>query len=40
MERYNSSPERNYQPRLVYSAKLYFLIEGEIKTFHKKEKLK
>jgi hypothetical protein len=26
--------------RLVYPAKLSFLIEGEIKTFHNKEKLK
>jgi hypothetical protein len=32
--------ENNCQPRLVYAAKLSFLIEGEIKTFHNKEKLK
>jgi hypothetical protein len=30
----------NCQPRLVYPAKLSFLIEEEIKTFHNKEKLK
>jgi hypothetical protein len=40
MERHNSGPERNCQLRLVYPAKLSFLIEGEIKTFHNKEKLK
>jgi hypothetical protein len=28
------------QPRLVYPAKLSFLIEGENKTFHNKEKLR
>jgi hypothetical protein len=32
--------ESNCQPRLVYPAKLFFLIEGEIKTLHNKEKLK
>jgi hypothetical protein len=32
--------ESNCQPRLVYLAKESFLIEGEIKTFHNKEKLK
>jgi hypothetical protein len=32
--------ESNCQPRLVYPAKLSFLIEGEIKTFYNKEKLK
>jgi hypothetical protein len=32
--------ESNCQPRLVYPAKLTFLIEGKIKTFHNKEKLK
>jgi hypothetical protein len=32
--------ETNCQPRLVYPAKLSFLIEGEIKIFHNKEKLK
>jgi hypothetical protein len=32
--------ENNYQPRLVYSANISFLIEGEIKTFHNNEKLK
>jgi hypothetical protein len=40
MERHNSGPERNCQPRLVYPAKLCFLFEGETKTFHNKEKLK
>jgi hypothetical protein len=29
--------ENNCQPRLVYLAKLSFLIEGESKTFHNKE---
>jgi hypothetical protein len=32
--------ESNCQPRLVYPAKLSFLIEGKTKTFHNKEKLK
>jgi hypothetical protein len=32
--------ESNCQPRLVYSAKLSYLIEVEIKIFHNKEKLK
>jgi hypothetical protein len=32
--------ESNSQPRLVYPAKLSFLIEGETKTFHEKENLK
>jgi prophage DNA circulation protein len=32
--------ESNHQPRLVYPAKLSFLIEGQIKTFCNKEKLK
>jgi hypothetical protein len=32
--------ESNCQPRLVYPAKLSFLIEGEIKIFHNKEKFK
>jgi hypothetical protein len=32
--------ESNCQPRLVYPAKLSFLIEGAIQTFHNKEKLK
>jgi hypothetical protein len=32
--------ESNCQPRLVYPAKLSFITEGEIKTFHNKEKLK
>jgi hypothetical protein len=26
--------ENNFKPRLLYPAKLSFLIEGEIKTFH------
>jgi hypothetical protein len=40
-ERCNSTlKESNYQPRTVYLAKLSFLIEGEIKTFHNQEKLK
>jgi hypothetical protein len=32
--------ENNSQPRLFYPEKLSFLIEGEIKTFHNKQKLK
>jgi hypothetical protein len=41
MERHNPGlEENNCQPRLVYAAKLSFLIEGETKTFHHKEKLK
>jgi hypothetical protein len=32
--------ESNCRPKLIYPAKLSFLIEGEIKTFHNKEKLK
>jgi hypothetical protein len=41
MERHNSGPERKQlSTRLVYSPKLSFPIEGEIKTFHNKEKLK
>jgi hypothetical protein len=32
--------ENKCQPRLVYPAKLRFVIEGEIKTFNNKEKLK
>jgi hypothetical protein len=41
MERQNSGPERKQLlTQTVYPAKLSFLIEGEIKTFHKKEKLK
>jgi hypothetical protein len=30
--------ESNYQPRLLYQAKLSFIIEGEITTFHDKQK--
>ena len=32
--------ENNFQPRLVYPAKLSFKIDGEIKTFHDKQTLK
>jgi hypothetical protein len=32
--------ENNCQPTLVYPAKISFLIEGEIKTFHNKQKPK
>jgi hypothetical protein len=32
--------ESNCQPRLVYPAKLSFLIKGETETFHNKEELK
>jgi hypothetical protein len=41
MERHNTGPERKQlSTRLVYPARLSFLIEGEIKTFYNKEKLK
>jgi hypothetical protein len=42
MERRNSGPGKksNCQPRLVYPAKLSFLIEGEIKTFNNNKKLR
>jgi hypothetical protein len=41
MERYISDLKQNScQPRLVYPAKLPFLIEGEMKTLQSKEKLK
>jgi hypothetical protein len=42
MERHKSGPERNQlsKPRLVYLAKLSFLIKGEIKAFHNKAKPK
>jgi hypothetical protein len=33
-----SQKESNSQPTLVYTTKLYFIIEGEIKIFHDKEK--
>jgi hypothetical protein len=32
--------ESNCQPRLLHPAKLSFIIEGAIKTFHDKQKLK
>jgi hypothetical protein len=32
--------ESNYQPRLLYPAKLSFRIKGEVKTFHTKHKLR
>jgi hypothetical protein len=37
MERHNSGPKSNCQPRLIYPAKLTFLIEGETKIFYKKK---
>jgi hypothetical protein len=41
MERHNSGPERKQlSTQTVYPSKLSFLIKGEIKTFHNKEKLK
>jgi hypothetical protein len=41
MERHNSGPERKQlSSKLVYPAKLSFLVEGETKTFHHKEKLR
>jgi hypothetical protein len=32
--------ENNFNPRIVYSAKLSFKIDGAIKVFHDKHKLK
>ena len=32
--------EENLQPRILYPARLSFRIEGEIKSFHKRQKLK
>ena len=32
--------ENNFQPRLLYSGKILFKIDGEIKTFQDKQKLK
>jgi hypothetical protein len=32
--------EKNFSPRIVYSAKLSFKIDGAIKIFHDKQKLK
>jgi hypothetical protein len=32
--------ENNCQPRLLYPSKLSLIIEGKIKTFHEKQKLK
>jgi hypothetical protein len=32
--------EKNFSPRILYPAKLSFKIEGGIKTFHDKQKLK
>jgi hypothetical protein len=37
---FQSLKENNCQPRLVYPAKLSFLIEGDTKIFHNKGKLK
>jgi hypothetical protein len=41
MQRHISGAERkNCQPKLIYQAKLSFLIEGDIKAFYNKQKLK
>jgi hypothetical protein len=32
--------ENNYQPWVLYLRKLSFIIKGEIKTFHDKQKVK
>jgi hypothetical protein len=32
--------ENNFKPRILYQEKLSFKIEGEIKIFHDKQKLK
>jgi hypothetical protein len=32
--------ENNFSPRILYPAKLLFKIDGEIKIFHDKQKLK
>jgi hypothetical protein len=39
-EGFQALKENNCKPRLFYSAKLSFIIEGEIKTFHDKQKCK
>jgi hypothetical protein len=37
---FHTLKENNYQPILVYPAKLSFLIEREVNNFHNKQKLK
>ena len=37
---FNLLKERNYQPRIIYPAKLFFRYEGEIKNFPDIQKLK
>lgn len=32
--------KKNYQPRILYPKKLYFINEGELKSFMNKQKLK
>jgi hypothetical protein len=37
---YQALKANNCLPRLIYSAKCYFIIEGEIKTFYNNQKVK
>jgi hypothetical protein len=39
-DKFQALKEYNWQSRLVYPANLSFVIEGECKTFHKKQKLR
>jgi hypothetical protein len=40
MNKRNKKKENNCQPKLLYLAKLFFIIEGEVKSFCDKQKLK
>jgi hypothetical protein len=39
-EAFQALNENNFNPRILYPAKLSFKIDGEIKVFHDKQKLK
>jgi hypothetical protein len=39
-EVFQEQNEKNFNPRILYQAKLSFKIDGEIKVFHDKQKLK
>jgi hypothetical protein len=38
-EVFQALEENNFKPRIFHPAKLLFIIEGEIKTFHDKQRL-
>jgi hypothetical protein len=38
-EVFQALKENNFKPRLLYPTKLPFIIEGEIKNFHSKQKI-